>query len=60
MMTPEEEVERERRRTAAVRRDPAVQKSIARLRVVLDAKAGRETPRWIRDLAEKPLTDPFR
>ncbi|WP_454051144.1 hypothetical protein [Cellulomonas sp. Marseille-Q8402] len=55
MLTPEEEVEREERRDAAIRRNPAVRKSMAQFRVAADEGVGRETPQWIRDLAEKPL-----
>jgi len=39
------------RRRQELLRHPAVQRSVARLRVTLDRRAGIETPQWILDLA---------
>lgn len=51
----EQEIEDQRRRRAAVLRDPEVQRAAALLRVTLDESLGDDTPQWIRDLARSPL-----
>lgn len=51
----EQEIEDRIRRREAARQHPQVQRSIAELRLALDEREGRETPQWIRDLAEQPL-----
>lgn len=50
----EQEIEDQVRRREALLRVPQVQRSIAQLRLALDEREGRETPEWIRDLAELP------
>lgn len=39
-----------------VLRDPEVQKAAARLRLVTDRKQGKNSPQWVRDLAETAPT----
>jgi hypothetical protein len=55
MTTPEEEVELQMRRHAAVRRQPAVRQAAARAVMAADESLGQDTPQWIRDLAEEQL-----
>jgi hypothetical protein len=54
-MTPEEEIALQRRRRAALLREPHVRQAVARLKVKADASLGYETPQWVRDLAEEVL-----
>jgi hypothetical protein len=51
----EQEIEDQIRRREAIHRRPEVQRAMARLRLVTDERQGKESPQWVRDLAEREL-----